>query len=342
MIYPSLGDLGVLDPRPEAGRARAVEVLNDWAIEFQRTSPRFVCAATMPLLDVDDAVAEIAPRRRPRASRSRSSRPASRSTCRRTDHDVWHPVWAALEETGTRARLPHRHRAARRRRVHGVYYRGPGGAVLNYVETTYGGQRARHASSSRRGALDRHPDLKVLVSEGGATWGPFLADRMDEAYRQHGFALRPKLSKLPSEYLYEQVYASFQHDRSAVAANSGDGLAERDVGQRLPAPRGHVRPHARRRCTSCSTTSTTRRGERITVGAFAGAVPARAAGAGYHSYADCGRLTGVTVNSVLPGSRHGHTGPPARTPCAAPRRSTWRGPTASARRCTWSAAPATS
>ena len=35
------------------------QVLNDWAIEFQRTSPRFVSAATLPLLDVDDAVAEV-------------------------------------------------------------------------------------------------------------------------------------------------------------------------------------------------------------------------------------------------------------------------------------------
>ena len=51
---------------------------------------------------------------------------------------------------------------------------GPGGAVLNYVETTYGGQRAV-SQLITSGALDRHPELKVLVSEGGATWGPALA-----------------------------------------------------------------------------------------------------------------------------------------------------------------------
>jgi len=61
------------------------------------------------------------------------------------------------------------------------------------------------------------------VSEGGATWGPFIADRMDEGYRQHGAAVRPTLSKPPSEYLYEQVYASFQHDKSAVAACTAMG-----------------------------------------------------------------------------------------------------------------------
>ncbi|MCU1456046.1 MAG: hypothetical protein JWL73_138, partial [Actinomycetia bacterium] len=198
-----------------------VKVLNDWAIEFQRTSPRYVCAATLPLLDVDDTVAEM------HRAADLGFKVVFLTTGQPFDmppyhHDAWHPVWAAAEETGmvlgfhigTEPHTPDEQT--------GVYFRGPGGAVLNYVETTYGGQRCVTQLISS-GALDRHPDLKVLVSEGGATWGPFLADRMDEAYRQHGFATRPKLSRLPSEYLYEQVYASFQHDRSAVQANTAMG-----------------------------------------------------------------------------------------------------------------------
>jgi hypothetical protein len=35
--------------------------------------------------------------------------------------------------------------------------------------------------------------------------------------------VRPKLSRLPSEYLHTNVYASFQHDRTAVAANTAMG-----------------------------------------------------------------------------------------------------------------------
>jgi predicted TIM-barrel fold metal-dependent hydrolase len=74
------------------------------------------------------------------------------------------------------------------------------------------------------GALDRHPDLNVLVSEGGATWVPFVADRMEEGYRQHAMAVRPKLSRPPKEIIYSQVYASFQHDESAVAACAAMGF----------------------------------------------------------------------------------------------------------------------
>jgi hypothetical protein len=58
----------------------------------------------------------------------------------------------------------------------------------------------------------------VFIAEGGASWVPALADRMDEGYRQHGAFATPKLSRLPGEIIYEQVYASFQHDRSAIPA----------------------------------------------------------------------------------------------------------------------------
>ena len=67
---------------------------------------------------------------------------------------------------------------------------------MNYTETTFSGQRfAMKLVAS--GALDRHPGLKVLVSEGGASWIPFLGDRMREGYRQHHMAVRPKLPAIP-------------------------------------------------------------------------------------------------------------------------------------------------
>ena len=89
--------------------------------------------------------------------------------------------------------------------------------MLNYVGTCYGGQHVAMKLVAS-GALDRHPQLKVLISEGGASWVPFLGDRMNEGYRQHGAFVRPTLSTLPKEILYRQVYASFQHDESAPAA----------------------------------------------------------------------------------------------------------------------------
>jgi predicted TIM-barrel fold metal-dependent hydrolase len=214
-IYPSLGiwAFNITDPKLVK---EGVRVLNDWALDFQCHSPRYVCAASVPLLDVDDAVAEV--RRASNLGFHLGFLPTRPPFERPAWQDPeWDPMWAAFAETGMVIGFhigtePHKPDART-----GVYHRGRGGAVLNYVETTYGGQRCV-TQIIACGALDRHPELRVLVSEGGATWGPFIADRMDEGYRQHGAAVRPKLSKLPSQYLYEQVYASFQHDRSAIPA----------------------------------------------------------------------------------------------------------------------------
>ncbi len=214
-IYPSLGIWAFNIRTPEVARAGA-RALNEFALDFQSNSPRFVCAASIPFVDADDAVAEI--RWAADAGFHLGFLPVQPPFGRPDWNDEeWDPMWAAFAETGMVIGIHIGTEPVDPSGRIGVYYRGRGGAVLNYVETTYGGQRAV-TKLIACGALDRHPALRVLVSEGGATWGPFIADRMDEGYRQHGAAVKPVLSKPPSQFLYEQVYASFQHDRSAVAA----------------------------------------------------------------------------------------------------------------------------
>jgi predicted TIM-barrel fold metal-dependent hydrolase len=201
--------------------AAGVRAINDWAAEFQSVSPRYVCSAMIPLLDVDDAIAEV--RRVTELGMNASFLPIAPPFGRPPfAHEEWDPLWAAMEEVGMVLGFhvgtePHEPTGRT-----GVYNTGRGGAIQNYVETSYGAQKITVALISA-GVFDRYADLKMLVSEGGATWGPFMADRMDEAYRQHSAAVRPKLSKMPSEYLHTNVYASFQHDRSAVQANVAMG-----------------------------------------------------------------------------------------------------------------------
>jgi predicted TIM-barrel fold metal-dependent hydrolase len=220
LVYPSIGIWmsSINDPALMAAGARAI---NDWAIEFQRFSPRYVPTATIPLLSVETAVAEIhrAADLGFQACYFSVAPPLGISDWH---YDIWEPVWAAMAEAGLVVAFHIGTEPHDASTFHGSYFRGPGGALINYVETTYGGQRAV-TKMIASGVFDRHPGLRVIVSEGGATWGPFLADRMDEAYRQHSSAVRPQLRRLPSEYLYENVYASFQHDRSAVAAATAMG-----------------------------------------------------------------------------------------------------------------------
>ena len=80
--------------------------------------------------------------------------------------DLWEPLWSAAEAHRTWCSAFHIGTGGEN-----VVYRGPGGAVVNYMETTYPGMRVvSHLVAG--GALDRHPDLKVLIAEGGAAGFP--------------------------------------------------------------------------------------------------------------------------------------------------------------------------
>jgi predicted TIM-barrel fold metal-dependent hydrolase len=217
LVFPSLGMWSSSFRTPEVLR-EALRVSNDWAFEtIDKAQPRLISTAQVSTLDVGDAVAEL----------ERCAEIGYRAVFLPTqphplqkdwNDDAWEPFWAAAEAAnivlafhiGTDPIDLSKGGSA------GVIYRGPGGAVLNYTETTFGGQRAVMKMVAS-GALDRHENLKVLVSEGGATWVPFIADRMIEGYRQHAMAVRPKLNRDIKEIIYTQVYASFQHDESAVA-----------------------------------------------------------------------------------------------------------------------------
>ena len=207
LAFPSSGFWMVSINDPELARL-CVRAWNEWAIDdFMAQQDRIFAPACVPLTDVDDAVAEV------EWAAEKGFQgiflPTSMPPEKEYGFELWNPLWAAADAANMVLAF---HIGTGRENV---VYRGPGGAIVNYMETTYPGMRVvSHLVAS--GALDRHPNLKILIAEGGAGWVPALGDRMDEAYRQHGMFVRPRLSRLPSEIIRRQVYASFQHDISAV------------------------------------------------------------------------------------------------------------------------------
>ena len=73
-----------------------------------------------------------------------------------------------------------------------VTERGPGGAVINYVEVGLGAQRTL-AYLATSGVLERFPELHVVMVECGAGWLSWLLERMDEAFEEHAQWVNPKL-----------------------------------------------------------------------------------------------------------------------------------------------------
>ena len=216
----------------------AAHAQNEWMVsEIKSVAPdRLVPAGQMPLLSVDDAVAEIhhiADIGLHIASLPTGVAPGMPDW----NDNTWEPLWAAAEEAGivlgfhigTDGGSP-------------VVARGPGGAVINYVETTYGGQKVA-TKLVASGALDRHPNLRVLISEGGATWVPFLGDRMKRGLSPARNVRAPDAQPAPQGDPVQSGLRVVPARRIGAGRQPCDGLRERDVGQRLPASRGHVRAH---------------------------------------------------------------------------------------------------
>ncbi|WP_262058787.1 amidohydrolase family protein [Streptomyces sp. STR69] len=233
VIFPSLGMWSSTFRTPELLKA-CMRASNEWALEeIAAVSDRYVVTAQVSTLVVQDAIAELewAAEQGFRAVFLPTTPHPSAPDWHRSD---WEPFWEAAE----RARIVLAFHIGTdpvdmTTGGAGLVYRGPGGAVMNYAETTFSGQRAAMKLVAS-GALDRHPELKVLISEGGATWIPFLGDRMREGYRQHHMAVRPTLERDPKETLMTQVYASFQHDETAVAAFESMGYRNVMFGSDYP------------------------------------------------------------------------------------------------------------
>ena len=64
------------------------------------------------------------------------------------------------------------------------------------------------------GALERYPDLRVVLGESGIGWIPYVLERMDNEYENRFKDLPLKMK--PSEYWRRQCRATFQDDRAGA------------------------------------------------------------------------------------------------------------------------------
>lgn len=270
VIFPSLGMWCSSFRTPDLLKA-CMRVSNEWALEeIASVSDRYVVTAQVSTLVVEDAVEElrwVAERGFKAVFLPTTPHPSADDWNR----DSWEPLWAAAEDAGMVLAFhigtdPVDMSVGGAAGGLGVVHRGPGGAVMNYAETTFSGQRVAMKLVAS-GALDRHPNLRVLISEGGATWVPFLGDRMVEGYRQHAMAVRPKLSRDPKEILFTQVYASFQHDVTAVAAYEHMGYRNVMFGSDYPHMEGTF-GHTQETLTTLFDGASDEARTRITQGAF--------------------------------------------------------------------------
>ncbi|MET0246462.1 MAG: amidohydrolase family protein, partial [Sphingomonas sp.] len=66
------------------------------------------------------------------------------------------------------------------------------------------------------GLFDRFPGLRVVFTEGGASWVPGTLENADKVARDYASELRPKLAQKPSWYWHNHCYTTFMEDDVAM------------------------------------------------------------------------------------------------------------------------------
>jgi aminocarboxymuconate-semialdehyde decarboxylase len=187
---------------PDVGRHLAA-VFNDEVAAISRAHPRrFIAFATLPLQDVDAAVAEAE-----RAARAgcRALYVGTNVNGRYLDDSAFEPLW----ECAVRHRLPvftHPLNNAGEDRMSEWHL---GNSVGNPGETALAAARLIMS-----GVLERHPDLDVVLAHGAGTL-PFLLGRLDHTYAVRDEVKRA-LRRPPSVYLKRFYADTITHHDGAL------------------------------------------------------------------------------------------------------------------------------
>jgi predicted TIM-barrel fold metal-dependent hydrolase len=211
---------------PDAAFSQAMcRVYNDWAWEvFGAYNDRLAPMACVASADLDGAIAEI----------QRCANLGFRGLCLPCkpvwgppDHEApnynlpeFDPLWACIQDVD----LPITFHVSTGRDPRTS--RGNGGAVINYAVHSLAPTMEPIANLCASGVLDRFPKLVFGSVEAGIGWVPWALGALDEAYRKHHMWVRPKLSRLPSEFFKSNGFATFQEDKAGLDLAREHGLVD--------------------------------------------------------------------------------------------------------------------
>lgn len=212
VIYPNGIFEAFSSPEPRYQLA-VCSLYNDyyWDV-FSSHSDVCIPSATIPVIDMDAAVAEV---KRIAAMGYRSLSVPVNYAATPYNMPVYEPLWATVAELGlplsfhvftTSDSVPDEksRRYLTKEETHG---RDMVGMVLGMAEAM-----APLTALTAAGVFDRYPDLRIVLVECGIGWLAWALYAMDDVYKARHMWQYPNLDKMPSEYFKTNGFITFGDD----------------------------------------------------------------------------------------------------------------------------------
>ncbi|MCH8190853.1 MAG: amidohydrolase [Chloroflexi bacterium] len=205
-------------------RLEAIQAFNDFQIEeYADPYPgRFITLATVPLWDVDKAVAEVN-RMYKRGVKGVSFAFPQQFGYPNITSTYWDPFWAVCQDLNLSLNL----------------HIGSGGSQGFMVAPQEGySEMLRLAEMSTKaisantqvmstilfcGILQRFPTLKVVSSESGLGWVPYLLEVADHQWERQKL-IREGMAIKPSDYFHRQCYVNFWFEQVGIEMRHHIGI----------------------------------------------------------------------------------------------------------------------
>ena len=204
-------------------RRYVVQRYNDWMVDLSKAAPsRLVGLAHIPLLDLDEAAAELK-RVAKLGLRGFHVDPFPDERGGKALWDpAYEPFWSLVEETG----LPMSFHIVgpRKANVQETFSNPTPGIKETFIAIAPMTISETVSTLVFTGILARHPKLRFVLVECGIGWIPYFLERMDQTFNKHRFWTKSVITEKPSTYWYRQGFATFIQDLAGVAERHRAGL----------------------------------------------------------------------------------------------------------------------
>jgi predicted TIM-barrel fold metal-dependent hydrolase len=207
VLYPTLG-LRLFAMEDAEAQEAAFRIANDWLIDYCRVSPgRLVGIPMISLYNLDRAIKELQRCKQAGLVGALVWQVPPPQLSFATGY--YDPFWEAAQDLGMPVNLHiltgfnYSRRLEERKGIE-VYRTSVNTKLADTANSLF--------DLVFSGVLDRFPRLRIVLVENEVGWIPFFLHEWDKYYTRHSPRHPISITKLPSEYVNKQVYATFFSD----------------------------------------------------------------------------------------------------------------------------------